>query len=143
MANIGSAPKSSFNGQIERKSDTFSDTLVVHQGNTLACISSPLNEIETLIWEASQKWNISYTILYDLAICESRLRHNNIWGDNGLAYGIYQWHLSSWVLFNNIFGTELNITSIKDQIEMTARVLQQPNGWQNWYNCYNQISILP
>ncbi len=106
------------------------------QKNTLRANSVLLNSTETIIWEASEKYNVDYDILYYLAICESGLKQNR-YGDSGLAYGIYQWHQSSWTLYNKKFGTDLDRNGIEDQITMTAKVLAE-KGYKNWANCFKQ-----
>ena len=75
--------------------------------------------------------------MYFLAKCESGLKHDNRYGDHNLAYGLYQWHQSSWNLYNKKFGTNLDRKNIYDQAMMTARVLSI-GGYKNWTNCFRK-----
>ena len=130
-------PESSPEGLLEREYSTPRASFLI-LGNTFGVLVSPLPEIETFIWESSRKWGIDYSVLYDLAVCESQLR-TDAWGDHGLAYGLYQWHFISWVMYNKMYNTELNILLPQDQIELTARVLKD-GGENNWMNCWSKIN---
>ena len=92
--------------------------------------------VESLIWEVADKYQIEYDLLYNLAICESGLKHEK-YGDNGRAYGLFQWWQSSWDMYNKKFGTTLDRKNIDDQAEMTAKVLNI-GGYKNWTNCFKK-----
>jgi len=114
-------------------------SLILLQGNSLVRSHSGAlqNDLERLIWEAADKYGIDYDIMYFLAKCESGLKHDNRYGDHNLAYGLYQWHQSSWNLYNKKFGTNLDRKNIYDQAMMTARVLSI-GGQKNWTNCFRK-----
>ena len=113
--------------------------LLLIEGNSLVSGQSGAlqNDLERLIWEAADKYGIDYDIMYFLAKCESGLKHDNRYGDHNLAYGLYQWHQSSWNLYNKKFGTNLDRKNIYDQAMMTARVLSI-GGQKNWTNCFRK-----
>ena len=85
-------------------------TLILIQGNSLvrSYPGALQNDLERQLWEAADKYGIDYDIMYFLAKCESGLKHDNRYGDHNLAYGLYQWHQSSWNLYNKKFGTNLD-----------------------------------
>jgi len=118
-------------------------TLILIQGNSLVSGQSGAlqNDLERLIWEAADKYGIDYDIMYFLAKCESGLKHDNRYGDHNLAYGLYQWHQSSWNLYNKKFGTNLDRKNIYDQAMMTARVLSI-GGQKNWTNCFRKQILM-
>lgn len=86
------------------------------------------------LWEAESRYGLKHGTLFNLAECESSVRHDDIWGDNGDSYGMFQWQLPSWRRYCKEYKTELNILNLKDQIELTARVIAD-GGWFNWKNC--------
>jgi len=92
------------------------------------------------IWEAANKYNVDFDVLFQLAKCESSL-NPVVYGDSGFAYGLFQWHKSSWDLYNKKFGTNLDRYNLEDQCEMTARVLLTDGGYRNWKNCF-KIKVL-
>ena len=123
-------------GQIEREISTF----YLVSNNSLASVSSPMGYLEIILWEENNRLGYDYDILYALWTCESQNRHEGIWGDNYQSYGGFQWQLPSWVMYNRILGTDLNITSLKDQAIMTIMVLKRGDWW-NWKNClYNKFN---
>ena len=113
-------------------------SLILIQGNSLvrSYPGALQNDLERLIWEVADKYQIEYDLLYNLAICESGLKHEK-YGDNGRAYGLFQWWQSSWDMYNKKFGTTLDRKNIDDQTEMTAKVLNI-GGYKNWTNCFKK-----
>jgi len=95
---------------------------------------------ELLLWEAEDRYGLKRDLLYDLAFCESSLKHKGIWGDYGTSYGLFQWKLRSWADYNERYELELNILNLEDQINLTGMVLQD-GGQHNWKNCWNRIVI--
>ena len=131
-------PENRPEGLLQREHSTPGTTLLIG-GHALGVIVSPLPKIETLIWESAQKWDISYNTLYDLAVCESQL-NPKAWGDHHTSFGLYQWKIQSWIFYNQLYGTELNILLPQDQAELTARVLKNGN-WTNWFNCLKLTTL--
>lgn len=123
----------------------YEPTLILIQGTALKAISGPLVGIEAEIWWMAHKYGLDYKLMYDLAVCECNLQHENCWGDYSsltnsyLAYGIYQWHQDSWDDHNEWLGLDLDRTKLVDQIEMTALVLKN-DGQHNWKNCWQKIT---
>ena len=88
----------------------------------------------------TDKYGLEYNLLYNLAVCESGLIHENRWGDKGLSYGLFQWQKKSWDLYNKKFGLNLDRYKLEDQVEMTALVIK--NGDQhNWKNCWRKFKV--
>ena len=114
------------------------------QESSLGGISGPLVGVPAEIWKVANKHGVDYNLMYDLALCESTLRHEDCWGDYStstnsyLAYGIYQWHQDSWDDHNMWLELNLDRTKLIDQIEMTALVLKN-GGQHNWLNCWRKI----
>lgn len=115
------------------------DGLLIQNGLFLVGQGSIIYGLEKQFWEAEEKYELPHGLLYDLAECESRLKHDGVWGDSGKSYGLFQWQLNSWWLYNKKFGLELNILKAEDQIEMTAKVLAE-KGEHNWKNCWAKIN---
>ena len=113
--------------------------IILIQGNSLATrqmvLKSDEQNVWSAIWAASNKYGVEFDILYNLAKCESSLKHETF-GDSGRAFGIYQWWESSWNMYNKKFGTNLDRYNLEDQSEMTARVLSE-GGYKNWAKCFS------
>ena len=88
----------------------------------------------------ADKYGLEYDLLYNLAICESGLIHENRWGDRRLSYGLFQWQEKSWDLYNKKFGLNLDRYKLEDQTEMTAKVLAE-GGEHNWRNCWRKFKV--
>jgi len=125
--------------------EEYEPTLILIQGTALRANSGPLEEVEGEIWWMAHKYGVDYKLMYDLAICESGLIHKDRWGDYSsltgsyLAYGLYQWHQDSWDSYNKQFELNLDRSSLIDQIEITALVLER-GGQHNWKNCWQKIT---
>ena len=109
--------------------------MIIHSGSVLASISSPLSQIETFIWEASQKYNLPYSIILDLAVCEdSTLTHNNVWGKAG-EYGSFQFMPMTFKSFADYYKMEdANWFSLQDQVNLAAQMIRDGYGplWTCW-----------
>ena len=117
-------------------------TLILIQGNSLVTSHSGAlqNDLERQLWEVADKYGLEYDLLYNLAVCESNLIHENRWGDRKLSYGLFQWQEKSWDLYNKKFGLNLDRYKLEDQVEMTALVIK--NGDQhNWKNCWRKFKV--
>jgi hypothetical protein len=113
--------------------------------NSLYGATSPLRtQSEMDLWVAIEKAHNKYgtdrEMLWTLSWCESRYDENAV-GDGGRALGVAQWWASSWKYYNEKYGTNLDRFNTEDQIEMTAKVLLEKNGWRNWYNCFTKTSL--
>jgi len=119
-------------------------TLILLQGNSLVRSHSDAlqNDLERQLWEVADKYGLEYDLLYNLAICESGLIHENRWGDRRLSYGLFQWQEKSWDLYNKKYGLNLDRYKLEDQTEMTAKVLAEGEE-HNWKNCWNKLQGRP
>jgi len=66
--------------------------------------------------------------LTKLALSESSFRHNVV-GDGGLAYGLYQYHKPTWILFTKKYGLES--FNIKDPVDQTVITIEALNDNQH------------
>ena len=116
--------------------------IILIQENSLQANSGLLWGIKKQLWEVTDKYGLEYNLLYNLAVCESGLIHENRWGDKGLSYGLFQWQKKSWDLYNKKFGLNLDRYKLEDQTEITAKVLAE-GGEHNWRRCWRKIQGRP
>ena len=95
---------------------------------------SPIND---LIAENSVIYDVPNSTLIKLFKCESDFRENAV-GDNGLAYGIAQFHKQTFEAFAKQEGEKLNYHSTYDQIKLTAWAIA--NGYGDHWTCYSKAS---
>lgn len=70
--------------------------------------------------------------------CESGVRHEGVYGDNGLAYGIAQFHFGTFNLFKKEAGhTEFDYSSASDQIDLFVWALG--NGKASHWTCWRKL----
>lgn len=105
------------------------------------------NRVETpLISSFTHKEDPLIAWLEDLAYCESRNNENAInWDDGGSpSFGLFQWKEDSFWRYNLKYGIipdlerrEVRniIMDVHAQAELTKKVLEEPGGWRNWFNC--------
>jgi len=66
--------------------------------------------------------------------CESSYRHYGVWGDNGRAYGIAQFHRKTFDRFKTLAGwPQLRWDSLRDQLWLFDWALR--NGYANAWTC--------
>jgi len=93
------------------------------------------------------KLNIALNVvMFDLEVekeklsilaCESEVRHDNIWGDGGRAYGIAQWHFATFKELREKAGRpELRWENIHDQIWLLDWALR--NGYGKKWTCFQK-----
>ena len=76
-------------------------------------------------------------IKYQVGYCESRNRHEGVWGDNGKAYGRYQFHQRTFNWLKNKYGRpELQRTSLADQEWLFERAIKDGQG--KLWSCYKK-----
>ena len=75
----------------------------------------------------SREYSIPKEWLINLANCESSFG-KRIVGDGGLARGVYQYHLGTWLWFEKLSGMDLDRESYFDQSKMTSWALQNNLG---------------
>ena len=72
-----------------------------------------------------------------VAQCESQLKTTAV-GDHGLAYGVYQFHESTFDLFKKQFGDEsLEYKNTEHQVELALWAISHGKG-ANW-TCYRNL----
>lgn len=95
--------------------------------------TNPL-EVITKIAHAEQ---ISPVVLIKLARCESSMRHDGVYGDHGLAYGLMQFHEETFDEFKARAGMpELQYRNMADQVKLTAWALKSGLGYH--WSCYRE-----
>jgi len=68
--------------------------------------------------------------------CESGIKHEGVWGDNGKSYGVAQWQLRTFNEMKTKAGLpHLNWKSQKDQIHLLDFALR--NGYGKYWSCYS------
>ena len=100
-------------------------------------------EIELWLKSYAEQYGINLESFRTLAWCESGLEPTafNPKDPNGGSYGLFQWQKHSWAYYNKKFKTDLDRNSWKNQVEISARVLAEKNGWRNWINCTKDRKI--
>lgn len=71
--------------------------------------------------------------------CESGLRHNNVYGDQGRAYGIAQYHSPTFDRYSALMGIQLDYKSRDDQIKLMAWQFANMPKSRNEWTCYRNI----
>lgn len=70
--------------------------------------------------------------------CESGLRHDGVYGDKGLAYGIAQFHKGTFDVFKKEAGVpSLDYKNQNHQIELFAHSIA--NGKASHWSCWRKI----
>ena len=85
--------------------------------------------LDEAIDKFSAEYNVPKAWLVNLAKCESTMGTRLI-GDNGQAYGVYQYHVGTWLDFERWFKVDLNRNSEYDQVKMTAIALSKGYGYR-------------
>ena len=94
-------------------------------------VLSPLVQIAL----ASEKYGVSEQDLLDIAKCESNMKHEGVYGDGTLAYGIFQFHRGTFNMFKVEAGKpDMEYENMGDQIELTAWALKKGYGYH--WSCY-------
>lgn len=87
------------------------------------------------ICDSAERHKVDPDVLIALAQCESSLRHEGVYGDSGLAYGIMQFHEPTFEMFKKEAGMpDLEYKGMADQIELAAWALQ--NGLGSHWTCF-------
>ena len=77
-------------------------------------------------------------VKYQVGYCESRNKHDNIWGDNGKAYGKFQFHEKTFNYLKVKYGVPgLQWKSEKDQEELFKRAIEDGQG--KLWTCYREM----
>ena len=102
---------------------------------TSGTITSPQNDLEGELWEMAVKYGIEeeYDKMLQVLKCESGLDNSKI-GKYG-EVGIAQFLPSTWVWFNKIRETDLDIYNEQNQLELFGWAIK--SGYQNQWVCWN------
>lgn len=92
-------------------------------------------QYETELWEVAQEYDYDYDKLYALWQCEGG-KHDGMFGDDGKAYGAFQYWDDTWYRYNYLFNLKLNKLEFRDQAILTILILKLPEGWRNWKWCW-------
>ena len=109
--------------------------LILIQGNSLVSGQSGAlqNDLESLIWEATDKYQIDYDFFKAVINCECNLKkdHEKCLGDKGLAFGRAQFHKSTFEAY--CVG---DYKSERDQVFCAAEMISGGKGF-NW-SCFKK-----
>ena len=110
-------------------------SLILIQGNSLVSGQSGAlqNDLESLIWEAADKYQIDYDFFKAVINCECNLKkdHEKCLGDKGLAFGRAQFHKSTFEAY--CVG---DYKSERDQVFCAAEMISGGKGF-NW-SCFKK-----
>lgn len=98
---------------------------------------APAQTIESMIATQANIWGIHPGRFLATAKCESGLRHEGVYGDNGKAYGIMQFHRGTFDWFAKMYGKQMDYYSREDQIELAAWAFA--NGYASHWTCFNRL----
>ena len=110
-------------GSLSKKSTQVEETIVKQY-------SEPT--LDESIDRYSAEYNIPRVWLVNLANCESSYGTRLI-GDNGNAYGVYQYWIPTWLDFERMSKMDLNRDSEQDQVRMTSWALA--HGYGSRWSC--------
>ena len=84
----------------------------------------------------SKIYGANFDDLIMVAKCESRYKHENLYGDKGTSYGIFQYQAPTFKRYSSLMGEELNYKSEEDQIKLTAFIFakhpEERKAWTTW-----------
>lgn len=91
-----------------------------------------------MIERYAKRYGVDSKLVVAVARCESELR-TDVYGDHGLAYGIFQFHEETFNLFAREFHLEgLDYKNPEDSIKLA--VLAFANGKEDHWSCYNKVA---
>lgn len=82
----------------------------------------------------AQEYGASFTELDRVAKCESGYRM--VYGDGGLAYGVFQYHRPTFEAFSKVKGEKLDYYSSYDQMKLTAFIFSKGEKYKYHWSCY-------
>jgi hypothetical protein len=98
--------------------------------------ANPTND--DIINEASKKYNVDPGLVKAILKCESSLRHDDVFGDNGMSYGWAQFQLKTFRWLKKLAKMEhLDYEDKNDQVELLAWALSAGRGSE--WSCYKKI----
>ena len=112
--------------EYEAENLILSDGFISSLGRNITYIPTT----KTLLSQYAEEYGVDYDILSKVIMCESGFRHDNVFGDNGKAYGILQYHKSTFDQF-----CEGDYYDLNDQLKCGAIMFSQ--GLQYHWSCFN------
>lgn len=98
-------------------------------------LDQPIGQV---IIEESIKGGVDPILMLNVAHCEASYKHDNMVGDNGKAYGAYQFHKPTFDAFKKEAGMpELNYEDRNDQIKLAVWGFK--NGKAKHWTCYDKV----
>lgn len=99
-------------------------------------IPKPLTPRE-LISKVANEFGVNIALATEVAMCESSLRHDGVYGDGKKAYGLYQFHKQTFDLFKEKSGMkDLNYENMEDQTKLAMWAFK--NGYGSHWTCYKK-----
>ncbi len=91
-----------------------------------------------LITQYARRYGVDPKLAVAVAQCESELR-TDVYGDHGLAYGIYQFHENTF----NLFAREFKLSGMRysdpeDSIQLA--MISLANGKGDHWSCYRKLT---
>jgi hypothetical protein len=90
-----------------------------------------------MIQKYALKYGVDPKLAVDIAICESQLRVD-VYGDNGLAHGVFQFHEATFNLFAKQYGlTNASYWDTSDNVQLAMIAIGRGRG-SHW-TCYAKV----
>ena len=100
-------------------------------GNSMIAVSSPVYP----------EYKVYGSLVSDIVECESSGRHEGVWGDEGMAYGIAQFWESTFYEFAEKAGLqEPDWKNEQQQLWLLNWALQ--NGKSGHWTCFKKVGIV-
>lgn len=119
-----------------------SNVQTLPEQNAIRQEKEPVNftySTQDLIRQTEIKYGLKSNILLSVLKCESGLLHNEVYGDNGLAYGIAQFHKPTFEAFKKESGMEwLKYEDEKSQIELAGWAFANKKAYH--WTCWSLLS---
>jgi len=106
--------------------------VLASQGLPVARSEISEEDIIAKIRNVEMRYGIQKDLMLSVIQCESGFKHDGLWGDNGMAYGIAQFHEDT---FYEYAFKGMNYYDLEDQIELAGWMFA--NGLQQNWSCYN------
>ena len=91
------------------------------------------NTIQNTIGYYADKWDVNEDQMIGVIRCESNFKHEGIYGDDGLAYGICQFHKPTFLANCD----NCDYYSLEDQLDTMGKMWSM--GKQSHWTCYTKI----
>jgi len=102
----------------------------------VASNSIPESNLTNKLRAISKSYGMEEDLLVNVAYCESGIRHDGVWGDDGLAYGLFQFHKPT---FYKFAAEGMDYYSLDDQIEVAAWMFA--NDLESHWTCWRKLYI--